>query len=140
MTNSWAVRHKKGDEAGQHNHANALLSGILYTQADQKSGDVLFTKERNYFNLFNDQVLQVPFTEGNDYNAEGWAITPKTNMILLFPSHLRHEVYPSESDNDRYCVAFNYFPFGSFGYSADSKEGTKILLGLKNTTHDKSNK
>ena len=76
MTNSWAVRHIKGDEAGQHNHANAMLSGILYIQTDEKSGDVLFTKERNYFNLFNDQVIQVPFNDQNDYNAEGWAVRP----------------------------------------------------------------
>jgi uncharacterized protein (TIGR02466 family) len=134
MTNSWAVRHIKGDEAGQHNHANAMLSGILYIQTDEKSGDVLFTKERNYFNLFNDQVIQVPFDDQNDYNAEGWAVKPKNNMILLFPSHLRHEVYPNESDIDRYCVAFNHFPFGSFGY--DDGYNKNVQLGLKNTTHD----
>jgi len=132
MTNSWAVRHIKGDEAGQHYHANAMLSGIVYIQTDETSGDVLFTKEQNYFNLFNDQVVQVRFDDQNDYNVEGWAVKPRNNMIILFPSHLRHEVYPNESDIDRYCVPFNYFSFGAFGYNDGYNKN--VQLGLKNTT------
>ena len=30
MTNSWSTKHIKGDESGAHNHANAMISGVLY--------------------------------------------------------------------------------------------------------------
>ena len=36
MTNSWSSKHIKGDESGPHNHANSMLSGILYLQTDDK--------------------------------------------------------------------------------------------------------
>tara|TARA_B100001013_G_scaffold262204_1_gene164760 strand:- start:2513 stop:3172 length:660 start_codon:yes stop_codon:yes gene_type:complete len=131
MTNSWSVKHIKGDEAGQHHHANSMLSGILYLQTDEKTGDVLFVKERNHFPLFND-TIQIPF-KGNNYNlynVEGWAIKPRNNQLLLFPSQLRHEVYPNESDTERYCIAFNFFAFGKFGYD------DQVQLGIKDVTRD----
>jgi hypothetical protein len=28
-------------------------------------------------------------------------------MLLMFPSYLRHWVYPNESDQDRVTIAFN---------------------------------
>ena len=117
MTNSWSSKHIKGDESGPHNHANSMLSGILYLQTDDKSGDVLFHKDKNHYNLFTPTV-NVPFNNKNYnyFNVEGWAVRPQNNMLLLFPSTLWHSVFPSESDNDRYCVAFNLFAFGQFGY------------------------
>ena len=51
MTNSWSSKHIKGDESGPHNHANSMLSGILYLQTDDKSGDVLFHKDKNHTNI-----------------------------------------------------------------------------------------
>ena len=35
-------------------------------------------------------------------------LTPKEGMILIFPSYLRHWVYPNEEDEDRISMAFNF--------------------------------
>jgi len=49
-------------------------------------------------------------------------------MLILFPSTLDHSVLPSKSDNERYCVAFNLFAFGKFGFD------NVVQLGLDNST------
>lgn len=115
MTNSWAVKHLKGDESGSHGHSNSILSGVLYIQTDDKSGDILFTKNKGHYNLFTPTV-DVPFRQQNAFNTEGWAVRPKDNMLILFPSTVEHSVFPSASDQERYAVAFNLFAFGRFGY------------------------
>jgi uncharacterized protein (TIGR02466 family) len=115
MTNSWAVKHLKGDESGSHDHANSMLSGVLYIQTDDQSGDILFYKNKAHYNLFTPTV-DITFKNQNMFNTAGWAIRPKNNMLILFPSTLDHSVFPSESDQQRYAVAFNLFAFGKFGY------------------------
>ncbi len=129
MTNSWSVKHLKGDEAGAHFHGNSMFSGILYIQTEKNSGDILFLKDKNHYNIFTDTVL-VPFKGKNNtiYNVQGHALKPKDNLLILFPSLLRHEVYPNESDIERYCVAFNFFGFGKYGYD------DVVQLGIANIT------
>ena len=88
-----------------------------------------FTQKYIYFGPV---TIQIPF-KGNNYNlynVEGWAIKPRNNQLLLFPSQLRHEVYPNESDTERYCIAFNFFAFGKFGYD------DQVQLGIKDVTRD----
>jgi len=117
MTNSWAVKHVKGDESGAHVHDNAMLSGVYYVQTDEHSGDIVFQKDKNHHNVFTPTVA-VPFNNRNHncFNTDSWMIKPKDNLLILFPSTLDHGVMPSQSNQDRYCVAFNLFAFGKFGY------------------------
>ena len=129
MTNSWAVKHLKGDESGPHFHGNSMFSGILYLQTDENSGDILFLKDKDWYNIFTDTIL-VPFKGENlsIYNTQGHQLRPKDNLLILFPSLLRHAVTPNESDIERYCVAFNFFGFGKYGYD------DVVQLGIANTT------
>ena len=131
ITNSWAVKHVKGDESGAHGHSNSILSGVLYIQTDELSGDILFTKDKSYYNLFTPTV-EVPFTQHNSFNAQGWAVRPRDNLLILFPSTLQHSVYPSRSEQERYAVAFNLFAFGKFGYDQVTQ------LHIKNELNPKS--
>tara|TARA_A100001388_G_scaffold277415_1_gene268514 strand:+ start:8278 stop:8931 length:654 start_codon:yes stop_codon:yes gene_type:complete len=125
MTESWSVKHIKGDESGSHRHANSMLSGVLYLQTDETSGDIWFHKDPNTTTVFTPTV-DVTFTEQNLFNSQIWAVRPKSNTLILFPSTMFHSVAPSQSDIERYVVAFNYFAFGDFGH------GNNLQLSLKN--------
>lgn len=129
ITNSWAVKHLKGDESGAHTHANAMISGVFYIQTDDDSGEIVFHKDKTLYNIFTPTV-NIPYKGNNlnTFNALGWAIKPKNNMLVLFPSTLDHSVMPSRSDKERYCVAFNLFAFGKFGFDNVTQ------LGLSNIT------
>lgn len=125
MTESWSVKHIKGDESGSHRHANSMLSGVLYLQTDENSGDIWFHKDPNTTTIFTPTV-DVTFTETNLFNSQIWAVRPKSNTLILFPSTLFHSVMPSKSETDRYVVAFNYFAYGDYGH------GNNLQLSIKN--------
>ena len=114
MTNSWAVKHLKNDWAQSHIHTNSLISGVLYLQTDEKSGKIVFGKEVNYQNLFP-PAINIEYKNWNIFNSKSWSYRPENNQIIFFPSNIQHWVEKSESDIDRYCISFNFFPRGKLG-------------------------
>ena len=112
--NSWAMRHRKGDFSDPHLHTNSILSGILYINVDEKSGNLIFQKDANYCNLFPPAV-DLPVKSRNIFNSKTWTFTPENNQLFLFPSNLTHKVDVCMSDNIRYCLSFNLFPAGTLG-------------------------
>jgi len=111
-TTSWSMLHHKGDWSNSHAHANAIISGILYLDVDDNSGDLVFNKTLN--NL-QDDMIDITATGYNPFNSRTFSIRPKSNYLVIFPSNLSHKVTPCQSDNPRYCIAFNYFVKGTFG-------------------------
>jgi len=114
FTNSWLVRHHKGDHSHKHSHSNSVLSGIVYLDVSPETGNIHFEKSQTYVNLFP-LCLDLDFDEYNNMNAREIVLVPKNNQILIFPSHLEHTVMRSKSDRLRYCLAFNLYPQGSIG-------------------------
>jgi uncharacterized protein (TIGR02466 family) len=112
LLNSWCMKHKKNDYSDEHNHPNSFISGIFYIKTNEKSGDLIFKK--NHDNIFP-QTIKIEFEEFNLINSDFWYVKPKEGDILLFPSNLKHLVTKNNSEEDRYCCAFNFYPKGIFG-------------------------
>ena len=128
MQNSWAVKHNKGDFGQIHEHANSLLSGVLYLETDNESGDISFHKPGGYTNLFHPSTM-ILFDEYETHNSDNYRIVPKNGNILLFPSHLNHSIRENKSDIVRYSLAFNFHIEGEL-YSKDSQiDYLKIVNG-----------
>lgn len=114
ITDSWINVHRRGHWAGAHMHHNSLISGVLYLQVAENSGDIVFHR---------DGLSQVPFPPALDldveayniYNCKSWGHRPKTNDLCFFPSVVMHSVDPNQSDSERWCLAFNVFVRGRFG-------------------------
>jgi len=114
ITNSWVIKHTKNDWSHAHYHPNSLLSGCLYLQVEEDTGDLVFQKESNFMNLFP-PVIDMEYTEWNIYNSKEWGLHPKNNMLTIFPSQLKHYVNSNMGDSVRYCLAFNVFVRGELG-------------------------
>lgn len=114
ITNSWVNRHKRGNSAGAHVHHNSLISGVLYLKVTENSGDIVFHRDALSLIPFP-PALDLEIDRFNIYNCESWGHRPKTNDICLFPSVVMHSVDPNESDEERWCLAFNVFVRGDFG-------------------------
>jgi len=121
ITNSWVMRHHRGDWAPRHYHNNSLVSGIFYIKCDENSGDLVLSRSSTHINLFP-PTFQFKFTENNLFNSGYWEFTPQENQIFLFPSHLDHEVKPSNSDRERICVAFNIWIKGTLNFNTDNDD------------------
>jgi uncharacterized protein (TIGR02466 family) len=107
VTQSWINLSREGDFHHMHNHPNSILSGVLYIEAHE--GDIIQfyrTRETNSF-------LQQTETF-NQYNSTSWFIPVKTGDLVIFPSHLFHDV-PRVNSKKRISLSFNTFPSGSFG-------------------------
>lgn len=112
MQNSWIFKMEQGDHGVQHDHANSLISGVLYLNVDDDSGKIYFHKLHD--NLFP-PVIQIPFNEYNLFNSNSWFLSPKNNMLVLFPANISHSIGTQYSKTTRYSLAFNFFPKGTFG-------------------------
>jgi uncharacterized protein (TIGR02466 family) len=114
ITNSWINIHKRGQSAGPHVHHNSLISGVLYLQVTESSGDLVF--HRNDLSLIPfPPSLDLDMDAFNIYNCKTWAYRPKTNDICLFPSVVMHSADFNGSDEERWCLAFNVFVRGDIG-------------------------
>jgi uncharacterized protein (TIGR02466 family) len=114
ITDSWINIHQRGHSAGPHVHHNSLISGVLYLKVTENSGDLVFHKQALSLVPFP-PALDLDMDSYNIYNCKSWGHRPKTNDICLFPSVVTHSVDPNESDEDRWCLAFNVFVRGKFG-------------------------
>lgn len=112
MVTSWAVKHNTNDYAEPHIHTNSLISGVFYVETEQDSGDIVFKNTNT--TVFSSTIFP-EVKEHNLFNAQEWTINPQQGMLLLFPSTLWHYVKPNLNENDRYVVAFNFFPRGKIG-------------------------
>lgn len=118
IQNSWIMKHQQGDFSHAHIHVNSIISGILYIQVDDESGDIIFHKDSNYANLFP-PAIDLPVKERNIFNSKTWSFTPKSGQLFMFPSSLSHSVTSCMSENLRYCLSFNIFPSGTLGIEQD---------------------
>lgn len=114
MVASWCVMHKRGDWAHRHSHPNSVFSGVLYLKAEPNCGEIEFHKAIGTLNLFSPAMLP-RVMDYNVYNSSSWTVSPSTSMLCIFPSCLEHAVNPSRSDEDRFVIAFNYYPIGQIG-------------------------
>jgi uncharacterized protein (TIGR02466 family) len=111
IINSWVMLHRRDNFSPPHSHNCSLLSGIIYIDTDEDSGDITFIRGFGSNNLFP-SALDLEVSEYNIFNSNKWRFRPHPGEIVIFPSFLGHEVGPSQSDHDRYCIAFNVFPRG----------------------------
>ena len=113
MSTSWIVKSQPNEESDWHAHSNSIFSGVYYVHAPENCGNISFDlgwkDDRRLISLFEPQIREV-----NQYNTRSHTIVPKTGMIVLFPSSLRHKVERNCSDKIRVSVAFNYFFRGNF--------------------------
>jgi uncharacterized protein (TIGR02466 family) len=113
LTTSWALRQNQGDFANSHSHTNSVISGVFYLNQGDGFGRLVFDKP--YDNVFT-KTLDPSYTEFTPINSGKWAVEPMANLIVLFPSILKHGVDINKSQDTRYSLAFNYFMKGQFGH------------------------
>jgi uncharacterized protein (TIGR02466 family) len=107
---AWFHITRRHGYQGQHNHPNASWSGIFCihpgeTLADRPdSGLVRFHDPRTHVDMYSDagnRSLRLPFSTGTcDWRH-------RRGQLVIFPSYLRHEIYPYLGERPRIVVAFN---------------------------------
>jgi uncharacterized protein (TIGR02466 family) len=121
ITTSWGTKVTKDSFSQFHNHRNSIYSSVFYLDADVNSATIEFDSE----NIFPQEIMLNKPSEWNVYNSRSWFIKPEKNMLIIFPSYLRHRIGQHKSNTPRYSIAFNLFPNCLIGTGDSSLELTK---------------
>jgi len=92
----WYVKLKEGDFHILHEHSasGSIVSGAIYLDVP----DVLYPQGK---------ITWIPPGNGNTmYNGE-WGIQPKNGDVFMWPSWMRHTVYPFRGEGERIMLSFN---------------------------------
>lgn len=87
-----------------HNHSPYPLAGVLYLQAEEGMGNIIFENPNNLV------VGTQPHNWGgtNEVNGGIQEITKiQTNDIIIFPGWLRHSGEVNNTNMPRYAISFN---------------------------------
>jgi uncharacterized protein (TIGR02466 family) len=86
-----------------HDHPGFCWSGVYYVATPEgqsdRSGQIEFLDPRT-----NIADMAVP---GSAFFQPKFRMQPKAGALIMFPSYLRHWVYPNDSEEARVSVAFN---------------------------------
>lgn len=117
ITQSWINYTENGGWHHKHNHYNSFLSGVLYIDTSNK--DKITFHKPGYNQIY------IHSNQWNETNSLSWDIDVAVGDIVLFPSHLDHEVTPIDSKTPRVSLAFNTFIHGNLG---DELQLTKLKI------------
>jgi uncharacterized protein (TIGR02466 family) len=111
ISTSWMSRTEPGGYSQMHMHKNSFYSGVYYfNEYDEDSSALEFETPLTSYPDF-----QLIPTEFNVMNSNSWRIWPQKNLLVLFPSFVRHGVLENRSNETRYSLAFNIVPTGHYG-------------------------
>jgi hypothetical protein len=110
ITQSWLNYNPPGTSHHKHSHANSILSGVVYLQTDENTGNLNLYRFENHPRQIYSEV-----TNWNTYNYEYVYFPPKVGNMFLFPSTLSHSVEENKSTISRISLSFNTFYSGTFG-------------------------
>jgi uncharacterized protein (TIGR02466 family) len=102
LLNIWININDRGCRNEKHVHPRSTLSGTIYIQTDDSTGNIVF---------FNDDSPSKHYTfEPGETSALFYkhvAYKPKDGMIIFFPSWVPHMVRASNSNLPRISMSFN---------------------------------
>jgi uncharacterized protein (TIGR02466 family) len=113
ITQSWLNWTKPGERHHKHSHLNSYISGVFYIDVDENTDNICFSKK------YYSNIDLGPKKDYNEFNSDSYWLPVETNMLLLFPSTLEHNVDETiNNKKTRISLAFNTFPRGFIGEDA----------------------
>lgn len=101
ITRSWTNKHGQGGWTNYHVHTHTDLVMAAYVQAPPNSGNLLIIDplENHWFGLPTNAFSKQP---------PGTSFPVADNKVYFFAPFLRHATEPSQSDEDRWVISFNF--------------------------------
>lgn len=124
ITTSWMTKTETNGFCQYHAHKNSFYSGVLYKNKSNSSdsGNLMFVDA----GVKDDTLLINTPHEWNLLNSKRLVLEPDENLLIFFPSYLRHRISKYTGEENRYSLAFNLFPVGKIG-SGDSTVNVRVF-------------
>ena len=103
---AWVNINNPGSYNVQHNHPGCDLSGVLWIKCPKESGNIVFYSPSLFETFQEIESYTQDFKNKNNYH-HNYFFPPLEGRMLIFPSHLQHEVKKNLSNENRISVSFN---------------------------------
>ena len=98
----------------KHCHPCSDLAGVLWIKVPENSGAISFYSPYAFTSYEEINSYKNNFKEELNY-YHNYTFVPKEGLLVLFPSHLEHDVAVNESNEDRISASFNLKLNDQFG-------------------------
>ncbi len=111
LTQSWVNKSGTGQYHPRHRHPNSVISGVIFLDEnkDRRLPAIRFHRTLEMF------PLSFTFDDLNEFNASCREFDPAEGMLMLFPSHVEHDVDRNTSGRVRTSISFNTYVRGVIG-------------------------
>lgn len=115
MTQSWANFNKKGEGHHKHWHSNSIVSAVMWIQTD--GTPINFYRDSELF------PLEFDYKQSDINNSTKWWYNTVPGYMVIFPSSMKHDVPPNQSDIERISISMNTFVKGRIGPPFEERSG-----------------
>lgn len=104
VTQSWIVSQFKGEFNPFHHH-NGDLSSVIYLKIPKGMNDEWKEEFKDHYPAKG--LIEFRYGEVHEWICDNMKFFPEVGKWLIFPSWLKHFVYPFDSEGERRSMSFN---------------------------------
>tara|TARA_Y100000004_G_scaffold63025_1_gene70603 strand:+ start:170 stop:877 length:708 start_codon:yes stop_codon:yes gene_type:complete len=106
ISQSWIVSQYKGEYNPWHQHSGHL-SAVIYLKVPKDMNKFYDKESEDHYPVGG----AIQFMQGDKQNLRNDTLTfrPEVGKMLVFPSWLKHSVYPFDIDGERRSMSFNAY-------------------------------
>lgn len=106
LAQSWIVSQYKHEYNPWHTHSGNF-SGVIYLKIPEGMNEVYEKEFRDHYPASG--LIEFMYGEKSDFRSDNLKFIPEVGMMLIFPSWLKHSVYPFHCDGERRSMSFNAY-------------------------------
>jgi hypothetical protein len=104
LTHSWIVSQYAGEYNPYHHHTGDF-SAVVYLKIPPKMQEELDVEFTDHYP--SNGLIEFMYGESSDMRSDTIKFKPEVGTMLMFPSYLKHFVYPFYSEGERRSMSFN---------------------------------
>ncbi len=110
LAQSWIVSQYKHEYNPWHKHSGDV-SGVCYLKLPEGMENHFDEETKDHYPASG--LIEFSYGEPCDLRSDTLMFKPQVGMMLLFPSYLKHSVYPFYCDGERRSMSFNAYFFNN---------------------------
>ena len=104
LTHSWIVSQYAGEYNPWHKHSGDF-SAVIYLKLPKDMEKEIVADHDDHYPA--NGLIEFMYGEACDFRSDGLKFKPEVGKFLMFPSYLKHFVYPFYSKGERRSMSFN---------------------------------
>ena len=106
ISQSWIVSQYKGEYNPWHQHSGHL-SSVIYLKLPKGMKEFFDKESEDHYPIGGS--IQFMFGEKQSLRSDTLTFRPEVGKMLIFPSWLKHSVYPFDANGERRSMSFNAY-------------------------------